>query len=261
MNKHKNIVKLVGYSDNPPSVLLKRYPYGSLKDVTHTKKTSKYRIKTAEWAPDLLVALAFDVATGIMEIHKLGIIHNDLKTANVLVDDDGPPGSLFAVLTDFGIASIVNKALLGVKAFVQSKHKGASIVYASPEAIRRYRTSRNLWLDIDRDPEALKGSDMYCYGMILFELLSRKMPWAEISTTKEIEQCVMNGIQPQVTFCDSVAAAINASKELQTIARLMISCWNSDPLTRPTAADVCKALEKFCPEKRQFVISHVRSKA
>jgi serine/threonine protein kinase len=170
--------------------------------------------------------------------------------------DADEPGKLFAVITDFGIASVVDKNLLGVKAFQMSRQKGASIVYAAPEAIRRYRTHRSQWNAIDSDPEVLKAADMYSFGMILFELLSRKLPWFEYESVRDIEQAVMNEVRPRISLCDVMQNAQDS--RVESLTNLMTSCWSHDPFMRPTAKIALKTFQKHREEERNFAYHDAR---
>lgn len=50
-------------------------------------------------------------------MHSSGIVHLDIKPANILLDFDPHSGMLFSVLTDFGLSKIVDEQTLKVKAF------------------------------------------------------------------------------------------------------------------------------------------------
>lgn len=104
----RHCVKLVGYSVEPATIVMKMYKLGTLTDVLIGKSP-------VPWSVNLAIQLLRDVAEGLVEFHKNGMAHLDIKPANILLDQDmnGP----FAVLSDFGIAQIVNEKSLLVPQF------------------------------------------------------------------------------------------------------------------------------------------------
>lgn len=105
-------------------------------------------------APDLLRVVR-DVALALQKVHDAGLVHRDVKPANILIAADGTPK-----LSDFGIALEPSKEerLTETGVFVGSPH------YASPEHI---------------EGRALDGrSDLYALGVVLFEGLAGHPPFA-----------------------------------------------------------------------------------
>jgi predicted Ser/Thr protein kinase len=101
-------------------------------------------------------AVAIQIADGLDAIHEAGIIHRDLKTPNIMVDDRGR-----IRLMDFGIAKLANReATLGATAF--------GVVVGTPEYM---------------SPEQARGekvdfrSDVYALGIVIFELFTGKVPF------------------------------------------------------------------------------------
>ena len=108
----------------------------------------------------LPIALALEVAIGIAKgltaIHTQGIIHRDLKPANVLMDQKDD--QWVPKIADFGLARSTNSISIG---------EFASSGYAAPEQI-------DLLSDQPLGPE----SDLFSFGMILYELLTGQKPTA-----------------------------------------------------------------------------------
>jgi serine/threonine protein kinase len=100
------------------------------------------------------------VAAALDAAHRHGLLHRDVKPANILLGTPPEPGAPERVfLTDFGIAKGVGDA----PELTPSGHFAASLDYASPEQIQ---------------VQALDGrSDQYALGCVLFQLLTGSVPY------------------------------------------------------------------------------------
>eukprot|EP00158_Paraphelidium_tribonemae_P005904 Partr_v1_DN27581_c0_g1_i2_m30721 putative Inherit from NOG: hedgehog protein len=164
MNAFKNepnIVKLLGYSDNPHATILKYYPRGSLaKWISSHFRTLK---QTFEFTKG--------ISAGLSALHKNGVAHCDLKPDNILVDE-GP--LLKAVISDFGIARIVTDKLLTVTAYRVQLINGASVAYASPEALKELR---NVTKTKQPTVNEAMSRDTYALGLIIGAMLNGYPAW------------------------------------------------------------------------------------
>src|ERR1700710_30662 len=100
------------------------------------------------------------VAAALDDAHRHGLLHRDVKPANILLGTPAEPGEPERVfLTDFGIAKGVGDAA----ELTPSGHFAASLDYASPEQIQ---------------VQSLDGrSDQYALGCVLFQLLTGSVPY------------------------------------------------------------------------------------
>ena len=103
--------------------------------------------------PSKAVTIARQVGEGLIEAHRHGVIHRDLKPQNIMIDTDGN-----ARIMDFGISRFVlSKGQTEVGMIVGTPE------YMSPEQV---------------DGKALDGrSDIYSLGIILFEMLTGRVPF------------------------------------------------------------------------------------
>jgi serine/threonine protein kinase/tetratricopeptide (TPR) repeat protein len=99
------------------------------------------------------VFIARQVAEGLAEAHELGVIHRDLKPQNIMIDKDGN-----ARIMDFGIARLV-----GVKGITGGNVMIGTPGYMSPEQVE--------------GKEADAGTDLYSLGIVLFEMLTGRLPF------------------------------------------------------------------------------------
>jgi TolB-like protein/tetratricopeptide (TPR) repeat protein len=115
------------------------------------------------WRP--IVELIIGVADGIATAHDAGILHRDIKPENILLAKNG-----YAKLADFGLAKLVeadpfaDDALAAIRVDGKSSLAGTA-AYMSPEQMQGTALDAR--------------SDVYSFGLVLYELLSGSRPFAE----------------------------------------------------------------------------------
>ncbi len=130
--------------------------------------------------PEQAAALIRQVLEGARFAHRHGIVHRDLKPQNVIVDDEGK-----ATVTDFGIAQA------GVSEITQAGSVLGTPHYLSPEQAQGF--------------EVTAVSDLYSIGVMLYEALTRRVPFEADSAVavamKQVSQPPQrpSSINPQVS--------------------------------------------------------------
>jgi serine/threonine protein kinase/Tfp pilus assembly protein PilF len=162
------------------------------------------------------------LADGLEHAHSHGILHNDMKPANVLLTDDGQP-----MLLDFGVSEDMR-----VRAVAPGASVGGTLPYMSPEHLRSLR---------DRVPATDARSDVYALGIIMFELLTGVTPYREPAGGLEEEVPKMlaerEGPVPRLR-----GANAQVSPGLEAIVR---KCLEPDPARRyQTAGDLREDLDR-----------------
>ena len=102
------------------------------------------------------VEIALDLSDALIRTHRLNIIHRDLKPANVLLAEDGTPR-----LTDFGLA----------RALGESTMEEGEVVWGTPAYFAPEQASGD---------QALPATDVYAIGIILYEMLTGRVPFVGV---------------------------------------------------------------------------------
>lgn len=124
-----------------------------------------------DW-PTACCRVVRDVGLALQHAHRRGVLHRDVKPANIVLTADGR-----ALLLDFGLASVQGSARL-----TASHSTLGSPAYMSPEQLRG-----------DRDLDA--RADLYSLGLTLYELLTHHAPFA-LDSAEELRERVLSGSAP-----------------------------------------------------------------
>ena len=221
--KHINIVLCygAGKGDDGCDVLVLEYcSRGSLFELLHDKLLS------LPWWRRMDIAR--DSARGMDYLHKLtpACVHCDVKSLNILISD-----SWVAKISDFG-------TLKHVEASANTKRPRAPASDASHSPTASSGGHRGPGTLRWKAPEVLSGepnstlSDVYSFGIVLWELYSRRYPFTADKFDATVEEKVRVGGRPD--FTESCP---------QGYRDLVEACWCHDPTMRPAMEEVVRALE------------------
>ena len=163
-----------------------------------------------------VLTIARQVALGLYYLHccKPPVLHLDLKSANVLLDKHG-----IAKVCDFGLAH------LKLGSDVRTDRQG-SPMWTSPEVLKG--DARN------------EKADTYSYGMLLFELMSRELPFATV-TPAQVVMGVITNLLPAPTLP-------NAKEWPEALRELMERCWQHEPSSRPSFSAILDTVERIAKD-------------
>jgi serine/threonine protein kinase len=165
---HRNIASVIGFSLAPQCLLMKYYALGSLEQfVKRGQPLTSYTVHN----------LIYGIANGLRAMHVRYVAHCDIKPANVLLEETMIYPNrriLRAVLTDFGIAKILDSRLLAVKSFTIQNLNGASIRYAGPEVLLAFHGTGGQALS----PREILAGDVFSWATTVYEVINRRIPWS-----------------------------------------------------------------------------------
>ncbi|KAL6996154.1 hypothetical protein U1Q18_006292 [Sarracenia purpurea var. burkii] len=224
--RHRNLIRLEDFwlRKDYGLILYDYMPNGSLHDVLHDLKPPP----TLDW--NFRYKIALGIAQGLAYLHHdcdPAIVHRDIKPMNILLDSDMEPH-----ISDFGIAKLLDHS----SASTPSSMVPGTIGYIAPENAFTTRKS--------------KESDVYSYGVVLLELITRKkvldpsfseemdiVGWVRSAwnNTEEIEMIVDPSLMDE--FLDS-----SVMEQVIDVLIVALRCTEHEPSKRPTMREVVKRL-------------------
>ena len=170
---HPAFVAIYGYSTRPVTMVMKLYRLGDLSEfIEHCGSASK----RYPYSKATVVSLLRQICLGIAFMHANGVVHCDIKPANFLLDTDPLSNhhQLSVRIGDLGIAKIVEQQSANIiTGFQLSDLRGASIAYAAPESITRFRQRL-----AEPNSDIWKGGDAYAISMCVLHVVNRHSPWS-----------------------------------------------------------------------------------
>jgi len=215
--KHPNLIVFfgAGINDDGTAFMVTEFMAGG-----SLRTALQNRLVRLDWSTR--VKIARHVAAGMRHLHKLSIVHRDLKSDNCLLDSE-----YNAKVADFG----TSKTLFDGRKEVNT----AAAANVDGSASMTKAVGTQLWMA----PEVFVGKsdygpeiDVYSFGVIMWELVTRKTPWCELDAETYIDQfrkldaALLEGRRPSVPggFEDE-HPVYNSTMQL---------CWSTDPKSRPS---------------------------
>ncbi|MFE0413585.1 protein kinase domain-containing protein [Streptomyces tendae] len=197
--------------DGIPRIFAEYAAGGSLRDLLDR---GRLRAMEPERALGFRLDLAIQVAWGLEHAHRRGVVHQDVKPANILLDEDGT-----AKVTDFGLSR--SRAILAAEEGAAAGRAGVSVAvtaggytpgYASPEQVAGRPLGRR--------------TDVWSFAVTVLEMFVGAATWGE-------------GPNAPVTLAEQRTAAAMPDR----LARLLGRCLRHEPSQRPaTMAEIAEEL-------------------
>jgi eukaryotic-like serine/threonine-protein kinase len=209
-------------------------------EVPPTDSANRERLAAMSW-PETVCWLGARLADALDHAHKLGVLHNDLKPANVLLGADAAPR-----LADFNVSSCSKVEGAGPGAFF-----GGSLAYMSPEQLEAFDPSH------PRTPESLDGrADIYSLALTLWELLTGSRPFPDEGVQADWQLTIALLVQGRQRGLDDAAIAQLPPDMLPGMVDVLRTCLQPDSARRyATAGELARQLD-LCrkPRTRKLLI-------
>ncbi len=197
------IVRFFGCCFTPSCcIVMERMEKGSLRDVLRNDNNLTWKQR---------YQFMYDIARGLAFLHAKELIHQDIKSLNILIDKhyQGKIG-------DLGLAKLTKS---------NDQSVAGTLPWMAPELFKQ-------------NAKSTKESDIYSTGVTFWETISNRVPLSEAKGDPTI-------IKEHVT--QGKREAIPSGTPTK-IANLIQSCWHQDPTKRPTAEKLVTALAEMASD-------------
>ncbi|KLO13875.1 kinase-like protein [Schizopora paradoxa] len=213
---HENILPLLGYfaegNDVMPSLVSEWMEKGTLHDF----------MKTFPRGGIITCSILRDIAAGLSYLHLNKVIHGDLKTQNILISAHGTP-----LLADFGLSVALSHS-----------QSTMGMTTASTKGTVRWMAIELLSVLGDEPSKPCEQTDMWAFGMVVYELLSWEIPYNNIRNEVLVLMAIMNG---QLPLKPGMPESVDDIQLFGGLWDLACLCWK-ERISRPTAEFVTEHL-------------------
>ncbi|XP_009623887.1 probable serine/threonine-protein kinase SIS8 isoform X1 [Nicotiana tomentosiformis] len=198
--RHPNVILFLGACTKPPrlSMVTEYMEMGSLYHLIHLSGQKK----RLSWRRRL--KMLRDICRGLMCIHRMKIVHRDLKSANCLVNKHWT-----VKICDFGLSRIMTDAPM------RDSTSAGTPEWMAPELIR--------------NESYTEKCDIFSLGVIMWELCTLKRPWEGVPPERVVYAVANEGSRPEIPE--------------GPLGQLIADCW-AEPNKRPSCEEILTRLRE-----------------
>jgi len=201
---HHNVVMFYGVCLKPACIVTEFMAGGNLYDLLHKQHASL--------SFPLIIKMATDLAVGFSHLHSLSILHRDLTSLNILLDDMGN-----VKISDFGLSR-------------EKAQEGSMTMTLGGICNPRWRPPE-ITKNLGHYSEKM---DVYCFALVVWEMLSGQIPFAELDGSQAAAQVAYTNLRPPIPpTCNTF------------LRDLLVQCWQDDPKLRPDFRYIAEKLRQI----------------
>ncbi|XP_043691342.1 serine/threonine/tyrosine-protein kinase HT1 [Telopea speciosissima] len=200
---HPNVVQFIAACKKPPvfCIITEYMSQGTLR--MYLNKKEPYSLST-----ETILRLALDISRGMEYLHSQGVIHRDLKSNNLLLNDE-----MRVKVADFGTSCLETQCQA-------AKGNMGTYRWMAPEMIKEKPYTRKV--------------DVYSFGIVLWELTTALLPFQGMTPVQAAFAVSEKNERPPLQANCQPA-----------LANLIKRCWSSNPSRRPDFSNIVLALENY----------------
>ncbi|CAD5233028.1 unnamed protein product [Bursaphelenchus xylophilus] len=252
---HDNLNPFLGMSFNEKEEMLILWKFcsrGTVQDIIYNDDVS---LDT-----NFHAAFVRDITLGLEYLHTSQIgYHGSLTPWSCLIDRNW-----MIKLTDYGIANPIERwskqGAIGQESLMEDDEKSGAIqatntLYCAPEMLQNRDNNKRRGMDQNWQKQALnrlQAGDIYAFGMVMHEIMTRKLPFPEDQNISDLCGFLKDGtrtVRPQVQKNDTISA---------DLVSLLEDCWSRNPELRPSIRRVRLNTEHYLKVKGSLVDQMMR---
>ena len=218
---HPNILQFLGVTMSPAAIMTEYCSRGSMTSVLVSARSNPDRAKELTWSNRM--CMLADCCRGMLYLHNHEpnpIVHRDLKSPNLLVTGHGK-----VKVADFNLSKIM-----------EDSTRSSSLQAMNPR-----------WLspEVLAGKPATKASDVFAFGVIMWELMTWDLPWGAANPWGIVGQ-VSAGHRLPIPPPEALPGPDSGAwPGLREYVALMNRCWAQEADERPSFEQIMKALQEI----------------
>lgn len=240
---HPGIARLIAAHARPPNYMF-FFEFYESSNLGH-------KLHVEEWTPDIdqTLMITARLAKALQYLHNHGIVHRDVKPANILLDRN-----LSAYLADFGLAEY-KKDLASVSTQnwkssgkptggFHKKNMVGTLIYMAPEILKKELQTEK--------------SDVYSFGISINELLTGTVPYTDLKAEAQAHTVL------EMSYSEQQLTSAVVSERLRPVlsglgtgvpdsmVSIIQRCWDTDPQNRPSFNDIVLEIDTILQERKKM---------